>query len=374
VIDPIEAALIEAALQAENHAEVMRLLGTLDEQDSWTQLYWARLWETTHKEDQAESTYRNLLRQVENPKITLAARQGLERLKMQRTQSRKEALAEAIADPVKTEIGVLVLAPIPSAQKTEAAQAIAQMMNLEPYSARMLLPSRGIRLYRVGAVGELEFYGQQLKDKGIPLFWLPISQLKTVRVYPVRYFESIEEMIQVSIEPADTDSKQQSIQFAWSDIAARIEGQIPIFEEVLDRDARGKLLRKEQTQDYANFCDLHLPKQNCILRFSDAVYQFNRGVRLNVQTALNQPLKHSTAWANWRQLSGLLSQKLPQQPVYSDFESFAETALDHPELLSKLTAHIDLFRREESDWDPAFQLYSTLLFLKPLHISAAALE
>ncbi len=363
---------IEAALQVENYAEVMRLLGTLDERDSWTQLYWARLWETTQKGDQAETTYRNLLRQAENPRLTLAARQGLERLKMQKTQLRQEAIAEAIADPIKTEIGVLVFAPIPPEQKAEAAQAIAQIMNLEPYSAQMLLPSRGIRLYRVGAVGELEFYGQQLKDKGIPVFWLPLSQLKTVKVYPVLHFESVEEKAQVSIQTVETNQAQRSIQFAWSDVAARVEGQIPIFEEVLDRDARGKLLRKEKTQDHANFCDLHLPKQNCILRFSDAVYQFNRGVSLTPNKTSDQPLNHNTAWANWRQLSGLLSQKLPQQPIYSDFESFAETALDHPELLSKLTAHINLFRREESNWDPAFQLYSALLLLKPLAASPKA--
>ncbi len=365
MLDPNEAALIEAALQAENHAEVVRLLDTLDQQNVWTQLYWAKLWETTQKEDQAESTYRNLLRQAENPKLTLAARQGLERLKMQKTQLRQEAIAEAIADPIKTEIGVLVFAPILPEQKAEAAQAIAKIMNLDPYSARMLLPSKGIRLYRVGVVGELEFFGQQLKNKGIPVFWLSLSKIKAVTVYPVLYFESVEEKAQVSVQSADTAQEQQSIQFAWSDVAARIEGQIPIFEEVLDRDARGKLLRKEKTQDYANFCDLHLPKQNCILRFSDAVYQFNRGVNLTPQPALDQPLKHNTAWANWRQLSGLLSQNLSQQPLHSDFESFAETALEHPELLSKLTAHIDLFRREESDWDPAFQLYSALLFLKP---------
>jgi hypothetical protein len=364
---------IEAALQAENHGEVMRLLGTLDQQDSWTQLYWARLWETTQKEDRAESTYRSLLRQAENPKLTLAARQGLERLKMQRTQLRQAAIAEAIADPVKTEIGVLVLAPVPPMQKPEAAQTMAQIMNLEPYSARMLLPSRGIRLYRVGAVGELAFYGQQLKDKGIPVFWLPLSKLQTVAVYPVLHFESIEGKTQVSVQAAEADQAPRSVQFAWSDVAARIEGQIPIFEEVLDRDARGKLLRKEKTQDHANFCDLHLPQQNCILRFSDAVYQFNRGVSLTSETSSDRSPKPNTAWANWRQLSELFSQKLLQQPVYSDFESFAEIALDYPELLSKLTAHIDLFRREESNWDPAFQLYSTLLFLKPLDISVTAL-
>jgi hypothetical protein len=354
---------IEAALQSGNHPEVVRLLGTLEEQDPWTQLYWAKLWEATQELEQAEAAYRSLLRQADSPKLTLAARQGLERLQTQRTQTRKQAIAQAIADPGNTELGVLVLAAMDPAQKTEAAQAMAKIMNIEPYSARMLLPSRGIRLYRTGPLGELAFYGQQLNEHRIPAFWFPLSTLQAVTVYPVLHFDAVEGIVQAVVQR--DEAVAEPLQFAWTDITARVEGQIPIFEEVLDRDARGKLLRKEKTQDYAHFCDLHLPQQNCILRISDATYQFNRGVRLKADAATDLSLSRSTAWANWRQLSLLLSQKLPQQPVWSTFEPFAETALEHPELLSKLPARINLFRREDSNWDPAFQLYSALLFLHP---------
>lgn len=356
---------LEAALQDGNYAEATRLISTLDPQDPWTQLYWARLWEATHQDDQAETAYRSLLRQTDGPKLTLAARQGLERLQSQRTQARQRAMAEAIADPHKAELGVLVLEPIDPAQKTEAAQAIAKIMSLEPYSARMLLPSRGIRLYRVGAVGELEFYGQQLKAEGVPVFWQTLSSLQTIAVYTVLYVESTEGSVRVTVRPEGADLELhpgRSFQFAWADVAARVEGQLPIFEAVLDRDVRGKLLRKEKTQDHANFCDLHLPKENAILRFSDATYQFNRGINLDPKTQTHSPLHYSTAWANWRQLAQMLVQNLPQQPVWSDFEPFAETALEHPELLSKLPSHVNLFRREDSNWDPAFQLYSALLF------------
>jgi hypothetical protein len=356
---------IEAALQRGDRDEITQLLNTLDQQDPWTQLYWARFWEETEETQQAESTYRSLLRQSENPKLTLAARQGLERLKMERVQTRQQAIAETIADPTKTETGVLVLVPIPPDRKTDAAQAMAQIMNIEPYRARMLLPSQSIRLYRVGAIGELEFYGQQLIEQGIPAFWLPLSQLQAVAVYPVLYFEAIEGIAQVILQ-TEAERAPRSLQFSWTDVSAKVEGQLPIFEEVLDRDSRGKLLRKEQTQDRASFCDLHLPKQNCILRFSDAVYQFNQGVSLDTDPQTNNPLKNTTAWANWRQVSHILEQKLTQQPVWSHFENFAETALEHPDLLSKLPSHINLFRREDSNWDPVFQLFSALLFLHPL--------
>jgi hypothetical protein len=356
---------IEAALQRGDRAEITQLLSALDEQDPWTQLYWARFWEETEETQQAESVYRSLLRQAANPKLTLAARQGLERLKMERVQTRQQAIAEAIADPTKTEPGVLVLAPIPSDRKTDAAQAMAQIMNIEPYRARMVLPSQSIRLYRVGAIGELEFYGQQLMERGIPAFWLSLSQLQAVSVYPVLYFEAIEGIAKVVLQN-ETDRAPRSLQFSWVDVSARVEGQLPIFEEVVDRDSRGKLLRKEQMQDRANFCDLHLPKQNCILRFSDAVYQFNQGVSLDTDLQTDRSLTNRTAWANWRQVSHILDRQLTQQPVWSNFENFAETALEHPDLLSKLPSHIDLFRREDSNWDPAFQLFSSLLFLHPM--------
>jgi hypothetical protein len=146
---------IEAALQNGNYPEALRILGTLDQQDPWTQLYWAKLWETTQEPDQAEAAYRSLLRQADSPKLTLAARQGLERLQTQCTQARKQAIAQAIAEPLNSELGALVLASVDPAQKAEAAQAMAKIMNIEPYSARMLLPSQGIRLYRRGRAGVL---------------------------------------------------------------------------------------------------------------------------------------------------------------------------------------------------------------------------
>jgi hypothetical protein len=183
---------IDSALMKSNYTEAARLVQTLDPQDPWTQIYQARIQEGLQEWDQAESLFRDVLRHDHGSKITLAARQGLDRLQKQRTQDRKQALAEAIAPPEKTEVGVLILESIEPAAKTAAAQLMAQVMNIDPYSARLILPSRGIRLYRSGAIGELEFYGQQLKEKGIPAFWVTLSALQSVTVYSVSYFESIE--------------------------------------------------------------------------------------------------------------------------------------------------------------------------------------
>jgi hypothetical protein len=154
-------------------------------------------------------------------------------------------------------------------------------------------------------------------------------------------------------------------------VSQRVEGRLPIFEQVVDLDARGKLQRKTQTQDYAQFCDLHLPTRKTILRLCDRDYQFQQGIELSPQPQ-NHPtpgespssLSQTTNRINWNKLRDFLNRQRPQTPVFSDFTNFAETALDYKEMLTRLPAHIDLFRRQESLWDSAFELYSGLVFMK----------
>ena len=50
--------------------------------------------------------------------------------------------------------------------------------------------------------------------------------------------------------------------------------------------------------------------------------------------------------------------------VWSEFTPFAETVLDYTNMLSKIDAHVEVDRKSETPWDPAFQLYSGLAFLK----------
>ncbi len=351
---------IDSALMKGHFAEATELIQTLDPNDPWTEVYQARIQEGQQLWDEAESTFRELLRRDHGPKITLAARQGLDRLQKQRNQKRKQAIAQAVVPPEKTELGMLILNAVETEEKLVAAQGMSQVMNIDAYSARIILPSRGIRLYRSGAIGELEFYGQQLSQKGVSTFCTTLSVIQSITVHSVSHFEAMDNRAQVVVQSGSLENA--TIEFAWSDVTQRVKGQIPIFEEVVDRDSRGKIKRKEQTQDHAQFCDLHLPKQNLILRLSDTSYQFHRGFPLGHQT--ENSLDQNTAWANWRQLMEITERQLLHKTVGQEFSLFAETALDHPDLLDKIPAHIDLFRREDSLWDPAFQLYSALLFLQ----------
>ena len=358
---------IAAALQRQDFAEASRLLQTLPPDDPWSQLYQGQLHEHQQAWDLAEDAYRSLLRSDSGPKISSEARQGLQRLTRLRQVQRQQQRDAAIAEAGQTELGVLILEPMPSEAKTQAAQALAKIMQLDPYSARLLLPSHGWRLYRSGPMGEMQLYGQELRDAGIPVFWQSLQQLKQIEVHQVFYFETDVDPVRVAISNPSQPHQPLPFHFSWSDVTQQVKGQLPIFEEVVDLDPRGKLKRKEQIQDHAQFCDLHLQKRNCILRFYDTGYQFNQGIKLTTSTTPKASADQNTSWAHWRRLMAFFDEYLPDIPTWSDFAPFAEAAVEQIDHLGKFESHINLLRRAESDWDQAFQLYSGLAFLKFQH-------
>jgi len=349
-----------AAFDRQDYPQVARILAVLPLNDPWRILYQGRLWEVTEQWPQAEAAYRQLLQTDCILKIASQARQGLQRLEGLRQAQQQQAIVQATASPETTELGVLVLTPVPLATKAQAAQQFARIMQIDPYLARMLLPSRGWRLYRTGAIGELQVYGQQLQAAGIPAFWRSLASISQIPVIQVRYIESAEAQVTIVSEPEGNPGG--SFTFAASDVTQRVEGRLPIFEDVVDLDPRGRLQRKSKTQDHAQICDLHLGQRGCILRLCDSGYRFNQGLDFTPATVLTDALNQQTAWANWQGLLHFLNQHFPECPIWTAFATFAETALDHPDLLRQLSPRINLFRRAASDWDPAFHLYSSLVF------------
>jgi len=327
----------------------------------WVQFYVGRLYEVSGKQKDAEKIYRQLLRSTTNNKIVAQARQGLQRLKELEQEERQRAIAKATTEPNNTELGILVLEPITNEIKAIAAPKFAQIMQLDSYTARLLLPSRHWKIYRSGQVGELKYYGEQLQQAGIPCFWASIAAIGEIQVFQVEYFSPSAQ--QATVVCRNQENQLGSLTFDWSEVKARVVGLLPIFEEVVDVNANRKLERKTQTQDYAQFCDLHIPGRRCILRLSDHSYQFHQGVEIAAQASQN------TLRINWNQILNWLEQHLPQVKIWSDFTPFAETISDQTELLSKITPHIHLFRREQTNWDAAFHLYSGLVFNKCLVIA-----
>jgi tetratricopeptide (TPR) repeat protein len=320
------------------------------------QLYVGKLHEVSGKHEKAEKVYRQLLRHSSNNKIIIQARQGLQRLEEIETKQRLDAIAEAKSSPENQETAVLILEPIASELKKEAAQKLADILGIDAYTARLSLPSRGWRLYRSGALGELKFYGEQLLNSDIPCFWTTLAEVNQIEVFQVQYFKDFTTKVTAVCE--NQNKQLGSLEFNWSEVTTQVQGLLPIFEEVVDLNLRGKLQRKTQTQDYFHFCDLHLPSRNCILRVYDNGYKFNKGVAISPQNSQN------TIRINWNNLINYLNSKLIQVKIYSDFTTFAQTCIDQTDVLNKIQPHIHIIRRQKTNWDIAFELYSCLVFIK----------
>jgi tetratricopeptide (TPR) repeat protein len=361
MIDQVAAAFERGDYKAA--AKLLKPLFQQSPEDPWVQLYVGRLQEACHKPDGAERTYRQLLRETANPKVAIQARQGLQRLEAAAQEQRQTAIAQATADPENNGAGFLVLEPVTGDDRAKAVQSFARVMKLDPYTARLQLPSRSWRLYRTGAIGELQVYGQELLQAGIPVFWRSLDELKKIRVFRVQYMQSVSpQAIVVCQNEAD---QLGSLAFDWSEVANRVDGMLPIFEDVVDINAWKKLQRKEQTRDYAQVCDLHLPERNCILRFCDNTYDFQQGVVFYAPQEAGAGLVQATKRINWNHLLSYVDRHTKTASAWSGFTAFAETALEHLDLVSQFPSHIDLFRKEETNWDRALQLYSSLVFLKP---------
>ena len=329
--------------------------------DPWMMVFIGRLQEETKQLEAAEATYRKVLQRVNNAKVMAQARQGLQRLEQQAEASRQQALTEATAEPGSDQTGLLLLVPVKGEDRKTAAQGLAQVMKIDPYAAQLKIPGKAWRLYRVGPIGELEFYGRSLRQVKTPAFWVKLADINTAQIFRVCYFRSVTP--QVTVVCQNQADQLGEISFDWAEVSQRVTGLLPIFEQVVDLGAWGKLERKERTQDYAHMLDLHLHSRQCILRLCDRTFQFQQDDPFNPEQPSGNPGLKNTTRINWNNLLNQITQRVVC-PIWSDFNAFAEGALEYIDLLDNFNPHINLFRSEPSNWDPAFHLYSSLIFLQ----------
>lgn len=323
-------------------------------------LYAGKLQEQAGKPDAASGFYRKLLKETTNPKIAMQARQGLQRLDDAEKARRQEQIAQATLNGDDSRTGFLVLKAIATDDKAQAAQHFARIFQLDPYTARMQLPSRGWKLYRTGPLGVLNVYAQEIQAAGIPVFCASLDAVRKIHVFRVSHLQTDDPSPTIICQ--NENGQQGTLAFQWSEVVRCVKGLLPIFGDVVDLGAWNKLKWKERMQDYAQVYDLHLPRRNCIIRLCDSSYQFQQGMVFS-QEAAEGAIAQSTARINWNHLIQYLDRHLEQVPVWSDFTPFAETALDHLDLVDGLPAYIDVLREHETHWDPAFHLYSSLIFL-----------
>lgn len=341
------ARLVKASLKADPHNPLALL-------------YAGKLQEQAGKPDAASSLYRKLLKETTNPKIAIQARQGLQRISDAEKAERQARIAQATLNDDDSRMGFLVLKEVPSETKAEAAKQFARIFQLDPYTARIQLPSRGWKLYRTGSLGPLNVYAQEIQAAGIPVFSASLDAIRNIHVFRVAYLQDDDPSPTILCK--NELGQQGKLSFQWSEVTRCVKGSLPIFGDVVDLGPWNRLKWKEQTQDYAQVYDLHIPGRNCIVRFCDSSYQFQEGMVFS-QEAAEGAIAQSTARINWNHLIQYFDRHLEHAFVWSDFTAFAETALDHLELVEGLPDHIDILREQSTQWDPAFHLYSSLVFL-----------
>lgn len=355
--DAIAAALTKQDYRAA--AALLQQWQAKDPKNPWLLLMIGQYQEATERWESAEKTYLKLLRQAANQKLMGQARQGIQRVQSRLADAREEAIETARAQPDSQDPGLLCLEPTQGEQRQAAAQGLAKVMQIDPYTARLQLPSKGWRIYRVGTSGEIQFLSQALTESRSPAFWVRHADVKALQVFRVQYFRHIEPQAEVICQ--NPDGQIGAITFSWPEVSQRVVGQLPLFESVVDVDEWKRLQRKEKTQDYAEVVDLHLHRRKCILRLCDRTYNFRQGNPLpNADSILDKAL---STRPRWNALVQYLHKQVKVQ-VQSDFNRFGEGALEYLDLLPTLKDYLNLSRTEPSYWDPAFHLYSGLHFLR----------
>lgn len=360
-----------SALNRRDYQTAAELIAVLIEQqpdDHQVRLYLAKLQEATDRLDDALEIYRMLIQHAVNLKITAEARQGIQRIDQIKSQAQAEALAQARAGSGEnTAPGYLVLEPMTQEQKQAVVLKFAVIMELDPYSARLQLPSRGWRLYRLGQIGELEFYRDRLLQAEIPCFCVSQPDTQQVFVFQVGHIQSFHP--QGTIVCRDDRSELRTFNFNWSEVTQIVSGMLPIFEEVMEIDAHNRTYRKPKILDYVHVCDLQLRDRRSIFRLCSQTYDFSEYKQvLHQQRDRNHEdlgglsgthRIPATSRDNWKNVMAQITERLADIPHQNNFTPFAETAIGYPEAIGRIEPHLELLRRADSNWDRAFHLYST---------------
>jgi len=355
---------VKQALAQQDYQTAARLLKSWQQQarqDPWLLLAMAQYFESTGKLEKAAPLYGQALQRGIQGKLLFQARQGVQRVRDELAHQREHALAEAKQDG--TDAALLILEPVDPDHRQRAAQGLAQVMQIDPYTARMLIPGKHWRLYRVGPGGELSYFQRHLSAAGTPAFWLPLAAITTIPVFRGEAITEFEDGLTLTCRSAT--GQMGSLSFPWSAVERWVWGRVPLFGSVVDLDPRGRLTRRETTQDYAEIIDLHLPQRGCIVRLCDYTYRYRQGARFPQPSSPAEVAVASvcTATECWKAMVAYFQQQLPIPPK-REFSGFGSGALDLIGLLPTIEPHLDLGRQEGSPWDSAFHLYSGLHYAK----------
>ncbi|WP_121971626.1 tetratricopeptide repeat protein [Leptolyngbya sp. BC1307] len=348
-------AQVAAALEVGDYQQVTRLLKQWQSSDPTNptlRLYAALLQEQTNRLEAAEKSYLKLLKHSPSGKIMSQARAGLGRIQQRQKVQKAEALAQAKRVTGGDELAILAVAAPAPAERSQAIAGLAQIFNLDLYTAQLKLPPSGFRLYRIGPWGEVSYYAKTLKQAHTPALTAKVSDIKALQTFQICYFKAFTP--QPTVVCKNAAGQLGTIGFDWAEVSQRVDGQLPIFEQVVDLGPWGKTVHKEKVQDYAQVVDFHLAGRQIVLRACDRLYQYQKGIALSEHNELNSRIQ-------WNQLLAQIDSSTPA-PHPNDFTRFGESALEFISLLPPIYSNLDIDRRAPSHWDQAFHLYSSLFY------------
>ncbi len=313
-------AQVAAALEVGNYQQVTRLLKhwqATDPTNPTLRLYAALLQEQTNRLEAAEKNYLKLLKQSPSGKLMSQARAGLGRIQQRQKAQKAEVLEQARQISGGNEMAILAVAAPPAADRQQAIAGLAQVFNLDLYTAGLKLPPSGFRIYRLGPWGEISYYAQTLKQAHTPALTAKLSDIKALQTFQICYFKAFTP--QPTVVCKNAAGQLGTLGFDWAEVSQRVDGQLPIFEQVTDLGPWGKTVHKEKVQDYAQVIDFHLPSRQIVLRVCDRLYHYQKGIALTEPNELNSRIR-------WNQLLTQFSQPTPALPP-SDFTRFGKSAL-----------------------------------------------
>lgn len=349
-------AQIVAALEVCDYKQVTQLLKQWqlsEPANPLLRLYAAQLQEKTNRLEAAEKNYLKLLKQTPNSKVMGQARAGLQRVQKRQVTKKTTDLEQARTVEGGGEPALLAIASPPAAHRQQTIEGISKVFNLDAYTAKLKVPTAGFRLHRTGTWEEISYYRKALQQAKVPTLSAKVSDIKSLQTFQICYFETLSP--QPSVICKSAGGQLGKIAFSWAEISQRVNGQLPIFEQVIDLGPWGRTIHKEQVQDYAQVVDFHLPKRQIVLRLCDRLYKYQQGMALSPQPEINSRIL-------WNQLITQIN-AATNSPQHSEFTRFGKAALDFISILPPIKPNLDIDRRAPSDWDIAFHLYSGLCYL-----------
>ncbi|MBC7515244.1 MAG: tetratricopeptide repeat protein, partial [Alkalinema sp. FL-bin-369] len=109
----------------------LKKLWKLQPENPQVQLYRGRLYEAAGKLEQANTTYKQLLKAVPTPKIMAQARQGIDRVEKLTQEQRQQDIARSVSAPDQDKHGLLILESIDPDRRTAAARSLSTIMNVD---------------------------------------------------------------------------------------------------------------------------------------------------------------------------------------------------------------------------------------------------